>query len=98
MVTREELKELLNVLQYYVIGGLAMGVAMATVAVNGGIVLTRMTFGIFTTPREMTGVIVLFLGVLTSVMAYLILLPAELRLVRKKLKPLILRRRLSGKK
>ena len=98
MVTREELKELLIVLQFYFLAGVALGVMTATVAVNGGMVLTQMTFGVFATPKEMTAFIVMLLGVITALMAYVVLLPAELKLVRRKLKPELLRRRLSRKR
>jgi hypothetical protein len=98
VVTREELKELLIVFQFYFLAGLVLGVMTATVAVNGGMVLTHMTFGVFATPKAMTAFIVMILGIITSLMAYVVLLPAELKLVRRKLKPELLRRRLLGKK
>ena len=98
MLTRDELKGLLNVLQFYFIAGLSLGVVCATVAVNGGIILTWASLGAWATPRMMTAVIVMLIGMVTALMAYLILLPAELKLVRRKLKPKILRRRLAGKR
>jgi membrane associated rhomboid family serine protease len=98
VLTKEELKGLLNVLQFYIIAGLMMGIVAATVAVNGGLVLTQKTVGVFATPKAMTAIIVMAIGMATALMAYAVLLPAELKLVRRKLKPEILRRRLSGRK
>ncbi len=73
-----------------------MGVVAADVSVNGGVVLTRMDLGTFLSPRIISGLIVLLIGVTVGVLAYLALLPAELRLVRRKLRPKILRRKLMG--
>jgi hypothetical protein len=98
VVTKEELKELLQVLNYYIVGGLSLGVMCATVAANGGIIVTRTNYGLPVAPQFFTALVVMFIGLMTGLLAYLILLPAELKLIRRKLRPKILARRLSGKK
>ncbi len=97
-MTKDELKELASILNYYLICGLAMGIATSSVAMMGGILLVGPNSGFPISARVMTAGIVMGIGVLTALLAYLVLLPAELRLVRRKLKPKLLARRLSGKK
>lgn len=98
MVTKEELKELLRVLNYYMIGGLTMGITCATLVAYGGIVFVRADYGLTVSTKIITATIVILIGAMTGLAAYLILLPAELKLARQKLKPIVLARRLSGKK
>lgn len=98
MITKDELKELVSVLNYYIIAGLAMGIMVATVAVNGGVVVMRGDYGLPLPVKAMSAIIMILIGVMTGLLAYLVLLPAELKLVRRKLRPKLLRRRLSGKK
>ncbi len=83
-MTRDELKELLGIFSYYLIGGLALGVVAATVAVNGGIVLVRTNYGLPLPTRAVTATVVIVIGALTSVLAFLTLLPTELKLIRRK--------------
>ncbi len=97
-ITKDELKELLSVLNYYLICGVAMGIATASVAVTGGIVLTRSDYGLALSAKVLTAFIVILIGVSTGLLAFLVLLPAELRLVRRKLRPKLLAQRLSGQK
>ena len=98
MITRDELKELLSVLNYYIISGLALGFAVAPIAMMGGIVLVKSNYGLPLSISSLTGITVVLIGALTGLLAYLVLLPAELRVVRRKLKPILLAKRLSGKK
>ncbi len=98
MITKEELKELAKALNYYVIAGLCMGIMVATVAVHGGVVLVRSNFGLPLTTQALSAAIMILMCLMTSLSAYLVLLPAELKLARRKLRPQLLRRRLSGKK
>lgn len=98
MVSKDELKELLSVLNYYMIGGLMLGVTCATVAANSGIAFVRADYGLPVPTRVITVLIVVSIGAMTGLLAYLVLLPAELKLIRRKLRPRILARRLSGKK
>jgi hypothetical protein len=98
MITRDEFKELLSVLNYYIISGLALGFAVAPIAMMGGIVLVKSNYGLPLSISSLTGIIVVLIGALTGLLAYLVLLPAELRVVRRKLKPILLAKRLSGKK
>jgi hypothetical protein len=98
MITRDEFKELLSVLNYYIISGLALGFAVAPIAMMGGIVLVKSNYGLPLSISSLTGIILVLIGALTGLLAYLVLLPAELRVVRRKLKPILLAKRLSGKK
>ena len=98
MITKDELKELAKVLNYYVIAGLCMGVMVATIAVNGGVMVVRSNFGLPVPAQVISGVLVILVGLVTSLLAYLILLPAELKLARRRLRPQLLKRRLSRKK
>jgi hypothetical protein len=78
---------------------LTLGVTAATIAVNGGIVFVKSTYGLPVPPKLITAAIVLLIGALTGLMAYVILLPAELKLIRQRAKPRLLAQRLSrGKK
>jgi hypothetical protein len=97
-MSRDEVKELLGVLNYYLISGVGLGIASASVAVTGGIVLVRTDYGLPLSAKAATALIVVSIGVLTGLLAFLVLLPAELRVVRRKLKPRLLAQRLSGKK
>lgn len=97
-MTKDELKELASILNYYLICGVAMGIATASVAVTGGVVLVGPNNGFPVSPRLITAGIVMAIGIMTGLLAYLVLLPAELRLVRRKLQPKLLARRLAGKK
>ncbi len=96
MVTRDELKELLGILNFYLIVGLLIGVVTAVIAINGGIVLTSHSHGA-SPAKAITASILLGIGAFTGLSAYLVLLPAELKLVRRKLRPKVLRQRLAGK-
>ena len=98
MITKDELKELAKVLNYYVIAGLCLGIMVATVAVNGGVILVRSNYGLPLTTKALSAMLMILIGLMTSLSAYLVLLPAELKLARRKLRPQVLRRRLSGKK
>lgn len=98
VLTKEELKELLQVLNFYVIGGLSLGLVCAPVAANSGIALTRANYGLPVSTQFFTALIVILIGLMTGLLAYLVLLPAELKLIRRKLKPKLLARRLAGKK
>jgi hypothetical protein len=97
-MSRDEVKALLGVLNYYLISGVGLGIASASVAVTGGIVLVRTGYGLPLSTKALTALIVVSIGILTGLLAFLVLLPAELRLVRRKLKPKLLAQRLSGKK
>ena len=97
-MSRDEIKELLGVLNYYLISGVGLGIASASVAVTGGVVLVRTDDGPPLSAKALTALIVVSIEVLTGILAFLVLLPAELRLVRRKLKPQLLAQRLSGKK
>lgn len=98
MITRDELKELVKVLNYYIIGGLSMGIMVATIATNGGVVLVKSDLGSLLSAKAASAIIVMLIALVTSLLAYLVLLPAELKLARRKLRPKLLRRRLSRKK
>jgi hypothetical protein len=98
MITKEELKELLRVLNYYMIGGLMLGITCATLTANGGIAFVRTSYGLPVSPQIISIAIVISIGAMTGLLGFLVLLPAELRLARKKLKPILLARRLAGKK
>ncbi|MBI5032151.1 MAG: hypothetical protein HZB51_16595 [Chloroflexi bacterium] len=98
MITKEELKELLSVLNYFMIGGLMLGITCATVVAMGDIAFVRTDYGLPVPTKVITATIVILIGAMTGLVAYLILLPAELKLVRQKLSPILLARRLSGKK
>jgi hypothetical protein len=98
MITKKELKELLSVFNYYMIGGLMLGITCATVTANSSIVFVTVDYGSPAYPKVITASIVILLGVMIGLSAYLILLPAELKLVRQKLKPILLAQRLSRKK
>ncbi len=95
---RDGVKELLGVLNYSLISGVGQGIASAYVTVTGGVVLVRTDNGLPLSAKALTAFIVVSIGVLTGLLAFLVLLPAELRLVRRKLKPKLLAQRLSGKK
>jgi hypothetical protein len=95
---RDELKELSSILNYYFICSLAMGIASSSIAVTGGILLVRSDVGMPVSPKVMTAVIVVFVGALTGVLAFLVLLPAELKLIRRKAAARLYARRISGKK
>jgi len=64
----------------------------------GGMVLVRSDYGLPLSPRALTGLVVILLGVLTALMGYIVLIPAELKIIRRRLKPILLAKRLSGKK
>lgn len=97
-VTALEFKELLRVFRYYLLSGIALGIAIAPIAINSGMVLVRSDYGLPLSARALTGLIVIVLGVLTALMGYLVLIPAELKIIRRRLKPILLANRLSGKK
>ena len=97
-ITALEFKELLGVLLYYVLSGMALGIAIAPIAVSGGMVLVRSSYGLPLSIQTLTALVVIMLGVLTAIMGYIVLLPAELKIIRRKLKPILLAKRLSGKK
>jgi len=98
MITREELKELLSVLNYYLIGGLMLGITSAWCAGMGGIVLVKPDAGLPISTHVITMTIIILIGAIMGLVAFLVLLPAELKLIRQKLKPLLLAQRLSGKR
>jgi hypothetical protein len=98
MITKDEFKELLSVLNYYLIAGLSMGIVSASVAVIGGILVVKSNYGLPLPVKAVSSIIVILIGVMTALFAYLVLLPAELRVVRRKLQPILLAKRLSGKK
>jgi hypothetical protein len=97
-VTALEFKELLGVLLYYILSGLALGFAIAPIAVKGGIVLVRSSYGLPLSIQALTALIVILLGVLTALLGYIVLIPAELKIIRRRLTPILLAKRLSGKK
>ncbi len=97
-ITKNEFKELLNVFNFYLIVGLMLGITAATIAVNGGIVFVKSTYSLPVPPRFFTAAIVMAIGLLTSLMAYLVLLPAELKIIRRRLAPKLLAQRLSRRK
>ena len=97
-VTALEFKEMLGVLGYYLLSGIALGIVIAPIAVTGGMVLVRSDYGLPLSTQALTALIVVLLGVLTALMGYIVLIPAELKIIRRRLKPILLAKRLSGKK
>ncbi|MBI5301455.1 MAG: hypothetical protein HY868_04905 [Chloroflexi bacterium] len=97
-IAKCEFTELLKLLNYYMVGGLTLGIAVATVVLYGGIVFFKDVDGLPMSPKFITVAIVLLIGALTGLLAFLILLPAELKLIRRQLKPKILAQRLSRRK
>jgi hypothetical protein len=96
MVTKYELKELLRVLNFYLLGGFSVGVAAATVAVNfGGTFLARSEFGVYLSGRAVTIITILLIGVVSCLLAFIILIPAELKIIRLEHKPKLLADRLA---
>jgi hypothetical protein len=96
MVTKCELKELLYVLNFYLLGGVTMGIAAATVVVSfGGTLLARTDFGVYLSGRTITVLTILLIGVITSLLTFIILIPAELKLIRRDLEPKLLAERLT---
>lgn len=98
MITKMELKGLLYVLNFYLLGGAAVGVMAATVAVNSGIsLMARSDFGISLSARAVTAIVVILIGVVTSLLGFIVLIPAELKIIRRNLRPKLLAQRLSRK-
>jgi len=96
MITKIELKGLLYVLNFYLLGGAVVGVLAATIAVNSGIVLlARTDFGFSLSARTVTAITILLIGIVTSLLGFIILIPAELKIIRRELKPKLLAQRLS---
>ena len=97
-MSQSEFKELLGILRYYLIGGLAMGIASSSVAVTGGIVLLSPIDGLLLSPRAITALIVVSIGLMTGLLAFLVLLPAELKLMRRKAAATLYAQRMSRKR
>ena len=95
MITKSEIKELLYILNFYLLGSAVFGIIAATIVVNGGVVLVRSDYGLPFSLKTITALIVLLIGGTTGLLAYLVLLPAELRLIRRRNKPKLLAQRLS---
>lgn len=95
MITKRELKGLVSVLNFYLLGGFSMGITAAVVASIFGSTLTRANDGMPLPSRAITAIIVILIGVATSLLAFGILLPAELKIIRRNLKPELLAQRLS---
>ena len=95
---RDELKELLSILRYYLLSGLAIGIASSSIAVSSGILLVRPDDGSPLSPKMITAAIVVSIGGFTGLLAFLVLLPAELKLIRKKAAAILFAQRISGKK
>lgn len=98
MITKDEVKELLYILNFYLLGSAVFWIIAATIVVNGGVLLVRSGYGLPLSLKTLTAIIVTTIGGTTGLLAYLVLLPAELRLIRRKNKPKLLAKRLSGKK
>ena len=97
-MTKIEFKELLGILRYYLLGGLGMGIASSSIAVTGGIVLLNPIGGLLLSPRAVTAIIVVSIGMMTGLLAFLVLLPAELKLMRRTAAARVHAQRLSRKK
>jgi hypothetical protein len=95
MITKDELKELLYILNFYLLGSMVFGIIAATIVVNGGVLLVRSDYGLPFSLRTITVFIVILIGGTTGLLAYLVLLPAELRLIRLRNKPKLLAKRLA---
>ncbi len=83
-MNRNEFVELLSILSYYLVGGLALGVISATVAVNGGVLLVAENYGLPLPAKVMTAAVIIGIGAMTGILAFLVLLPAELAMMRRK--------------
>ena len=97
-MSKNEFRDLLGILRYYLIGGLGMGIAISSLAVAGGIVLLKPIDGLLLSPRAITAMIVLLLGVMTGLLAFLVLLPAELKLMRREAAVRLYAQRMSRKR
>ena len=95
MITKAEIKELLYILNFYLLSGVSFGVVSETVAVYGGVQLVHSDYGLPFSPKALTVLIVILIGVMTGLLAYLVLLPAEIKLIRRTNKPKLLAQRLS---
>jgi hypothetical protein len=96
-VSALEFKELLIVLFYYTLSGMTLGLAIAPLVVFGGMGL-KSNYGLPLTNQSLTALIVILAAVLAALFLYVVLIPAELEIVRRKLKPVLLAKRLMGKK
>ncbi len=97
-VTALELKELFVVLVYYILSGMTLGIAIAPIVVLGGVGLVKSAYGLPLTIQTLTAILVILLSVLIALMIYIGLIPAELKIIRRRLKPILLAKKLSGKK
>jgi hypothetical protein len=97
-VTALELKELFVVLIYYILSGLTLGIAIAPVVVLGGIGLVKSVYGLPLTMQSLTAILVILLAMLIALLVYIVLIPAELVIIRRRLRPILLAKRLSRKK
>ena len=97
-LTALELKELFVVLTYYILSGLTLGIVIAPVVVLGGVGLVKSAYGLPLTIQSLTAIVVILLAVLIALLIYIVLIPAELIIIRRRLRPILLARRLSRKK
>jgi hypothetical protein len=95
MISKNELKELLNILNYYLLGSTIFGILAAAVLVYGGVLFVRSDSGLSLSAKTLTAIIVMLIGATTGMLAYIVLLPAELRLIRRKNRRKLLAERLS---
>jgi hypothetical protein len=95
---KDEFKELLSIFRYYLLSGLAIGIASSSIAVSSGILLVRPSDGAPLSPKMVTAAIAVLIGASTGLLAFLVLLPAELKLIRKKAAAILYAQRISGKK